>query len=50
MLQDEYHEWDSIPDLVLAELLNVNFEENIMSPVPGEAGENNTYNEYEEDF
>ena len=33
-----------------AELLFVNFEENIMSPVPGEAGENNTYNEYEEDF
>ena len=31
-----------------AELLFVNFEENIMSPVPGEAGENNTYNEYEE--
>ena len=33
-----------------AELLVVKFEENIMSPVPGEAGEKNTYNEYEEDF
>ena len=33
-----------------AELLVVKFEENIMSPVPGEAGETTTYNEYEEDF
>lgn len=33
-----------------AELLVVKFEENIMSPKPGEAGDTNTYNEYEEDF
>ena len=33
-----------------AELLYIRFEENIMSPNPGEAGETNTYNEYEEDF
>lgn len=34
-----------------AELLVVRFEENFcQSPVPGEAGEKNTYNEYEEDF
>ncbi len=28
-----------------AELLNVKFEENIMSPVPGAAGEDEEYND-----
>ena len=33
-----------------SEMFVVRFEENIMSPTTGEAGEKNTYNEYEEDF
>lgn len=33
-----------------AEILNVTFEENVMSPLPGEAGETVNYNSYDEDF
>ena len=32
------------------ELLVVRFEGNIMSPTPGKAGDDETYNEYTEDF
>lgn len=38
VLQDEYHEWDSIPDLVLAELLNVNMLNSFTSSVPSKFG------------
>ena len=38
VLQDEYHEWDSIPPLVLAELLNVNMLNSFTSSVPSKFG------------
>ena len=38
VLQDEYKEWDSIPDLVLAELLNVNMLNSFTSSVPSKFG------------
>ena len=34
----------------LSDLLVVRFEENIMSPVAGQAGANEMYNVYDEDF
>ena len=34
----------------LSDLLVVRFEQNIMSPVAGQAGANETYNVYDEDF
>ena len=33
-LQDKYHEWDSIPDDVVAKLINVNMLENFTEAVP----------------
>ena len=34
----------------VAKLHEIAIEENILSVVPGEAGETNSYNEYETDF